>query len=179
MSPMRGDRIVLVVCIAGLAWTGACGERDAQAPAHTEAQSEQPLDWFTALKDEPIEVRRRTDAPIVKMLRKGPDDSPTAQMGGTVTIEFIAHFVAADGTRTEFDSSAKRGGPLVVPLHDAAAVIGLLRGLEGLRAGDVARIEIPPEMGYGEAGRGPIPPNAALEFEVWVREITTPAPTTP
>ena len=32
-------------------------------------------------------------------------------------------------------------------------------------------IEIPSALGYGEAGRAPIPGNAALEFEVWVKQI--------
>ncbi len=165
-----------IIGMACLVCTLGCDKREqSAAPAPSapppSAGAQEPFYWFLSLKEEPLEVRRRTDAPVVKMLRKGPPDSPAAGMGDTVTIEFIARYVAADGTKTEFDSSARRGGPLAVPLQDGAAVIGLLRGLEGLRVGDVARIEIPADMGYGEGGRAPIPGNAGLEFEVWVTAI--------
>jgi FKBP-type peptidyl-prolyl cis-trans isomerase len=37
-------------------------------------------------------------------------------------------------------------------------------GVGKLRVGDQATLIIPPQLGYGEAGRGPIPPNATLIF---------------
>jgi FKBP-type peptidyl-prolyl cis-trans isomerase FkpA len=68
----------------------------------------------------------------------------------------------ADGT--VFDSSIKRGQPLVFPLN------GVIRcwqeGLLLMSVGSKARLVCPPNIAYGSRGAGPIPPNSTLTFEV-------------
>jgi peptidylprolyl isomerase len=165
------------ILLALLAGAGACSEREASAP--TPAPQTPPpqtpapeFDWRSVLAGDPIESRDLGDGLLVHILSVGEAAAPVARAGDTAEIEFRASHFTADAAPVEFDSSAKRGGPLRVPLTDGSAVPGLLRGLEGLRVGDVARIEIPANLGYGAAGRGPIPGNAALVFEVWVRDVT-------
>ena len=46
------------------------------------------------------------------------------------------------------------------------------RGIGSMRVGDQARLTIPPELAYGQAGYpGVIPPQATLIFEVELLEI--------
>jgi len=164
-------RTIALVCALGLG-CAACGDRDAPEPAQSARSHENPnVDWRAAFAGEPSDTQPMADGLVVRIYKTGARHVPQAKKGDTVTIEFIARYVTKDGTKTEFDSSAKRGGPLVVPLTEQSAVVGLLRGLEGLGPEAIARIEIPSTLGYGTNGRGTIPGDAGLEFDVWVREI--------
>ena len=166
--------------IAGLAMAvGAigCGDRGESQSTSTNAASTETtpsasdFDWQSALTGDPIEIRDKGDGLIVSMYHPGDAAAPLAGVGDTVEIEFIARWIGADGAATEFDSSEARGAPLRVPLTEGSAVVGLLQGLEGLRAGDVAQIAFPASLGYGKVGRGSIPGDAGLEFVVWVRDV--------
>jgi FKBP-type peptidyl-prolyl cis-trans isomerase len=68
----------------------------------------------------------------------------------------------ADGT--QFDSNQVAGFPFTV---GAGQVIpGWDLGTPGLQSGGTRQLIIPPELGYGADGSGPIPPNAVLVFNV-------------
>jgi FKBP-type peptidyl-prolyl cis-trans isomerase FkpA len=48
---------------------------------------------------------------------------------------------------------------------------GFEQGVRGMRVGGKRRIYIPPSLGYGSQGSGPIPPNASIVFEVELTSI--------
>jgi peptidylprolyl isomerase len=50
--------------------------------------------------------------------------------------------------------------------YPTGAIAGFSIGVEGMAEGGVRRIIIPPELGYGEQGSGPIPGGAVLIFRV-------------
>jgi FKBP-type peptidyl-prolyl cis-trans isomerase FkpA len=72
---------------------------------------------------------------------------------------------AADNKGTQFDSSAGRGAFEFV-LGAGSVIPGWDRGVVGMKAGGERRLVIPPALAYGSSGNGPIPPNAALVFDV-------------
>lgn len=83
----------------------------------------------------------------------GPDDSVVAHYRGTLV----------DGT--EFDSSYKRGSPATFAL--TGVIDGWTEILQIMKVGSKWEIVIPPELAYGEFGRGPtIGPQATLIFEI-------------
>jgi FKBP-type peptidyl-prolyl cis-trans isomerase FkpA len=43
---------------------------------------------------------------------------------------------------------------------------GFDTGVTGMKVGGVRRIIVPPSLAYGASGNGPIPPNAALVFDI-------------
>lgn len=63
-----------------------------------------------------------------------------------------------------FDSSYNRGEPAVFQLDQV--VPGWTEALQMMPTGSTYELFLPPSLGYGEAGAGPIPPNAVLHFKV-------------
>ena len=95
----------------------------------------------------------------------GEGGSPTAE--DTVTVHYKGTLI--DGT--EFDSSYKRGEPISFPLN--GVISGWTEGLQLMKIGGKTTFYIPQELAYGSRPNpnGPIPPYAALIFEVELIDI--------
>jgi peptidylprolyl isomerase len=109
------------------------------------------------------------------ILEQGSGESP--QPGDIVEVHYTG--TLADGT--VFDSSYERGQPIRFPLGLGQVIPGWDEGIGLLQVGDKARLIIPPELAYGEAGAGGgvIPPNATLTFEVELVDILPGPPEAP
>ncbi|OGO50914.1 MAG: hypothetical protein A2148_02115 [Chloroflexi bacterium RBG_16_68_14] len=94
-------------------------------------------------------------------------DGATAEAGRTISVHYTGWL--EDGTK--FDSSLDRGQPFEFVLGVGDVIEGWDRGVEGMKVGGKRRLVIPPELAYGEAGRGSIPPNATLTFEVELLDV--------
>lgn len=70
---------------------------------------------------------------------------------------------------TVFDDSSKHDGPAEIPLSQV--VPGWQEGIAMMPVGSKYKFWIPAELGYGESGAGPIPPNSTLVFEVELLDI--------
>lgn len=99
----------------------------------------------------------------IEILAEGTGAAPDA--GDQVSVHYTGTLI--DGT--EFDSSRGRGQPAVFPLN--GVISGFSEGLRQLKEGGRAKLYIPPAIGYGERGGGPIPPNATLIFDVELLDV--------
>lgn len=74
-----------------------------------------------------------------------------------------------DGTK--FDSSVDRDDPFEFTVGVGAVIRGWEEGVLGMRVGGKRQLVIPPDLGYGPSGSGPIPPNATLIFEIELLKV--------
>ena len=97
----------------------------------------------------------------LQFTRRGANQSlPTPTMNASVLVHYQGTFV--DGGQ-EFDSSFG-SDPVEFPLQ--AVVQGFSEAITHMRPGDEVIATFPGSLGYGPAGRGSIPPNAALRFRI-------------
>jgi peptidylprolyl isomerase len=86
---------------------------------------------------------------------------PLATGTSAVNVQYVgANY--ADGK--VFDSSWQRGQPTAFPLSQV--VPGFAQGITGMHVGGRREIVIPPALGYGASGNGPVGPNETLVFVV-------------
>jgi FKBP-type peptidyl-prolyl cis-trans isomerase len=102
---------------------------------------------------------------LVEITKDG--DGPVARIGDEVTLAYEMRVKDAEqpiaSTRGwDVPCRMRLGGPGVLP--------GLSRGVEGLKVGTLAKLELPPALAYGKDGcpGSSVPADATLVFEVEV-----------
>jgi FKBP-type peptidyl-prolyl cis-trans isomerase FklB len=93
-----------------------------------------------------------------RILKEGSGRSPKA--GDMVSVNYRGTFI--DGK--EFDSSYKKGK--AAELQVDGVIPGWTEALKMMKEGSKWQLFVPSELGYGQRGQGPIPPNSALIFEI-------------
>jgi FKBP-type peptidyl-prolyl cis-trans isomerase len=93
-------------------------------------------------------------------VKQGEGDA--AKAGDSVTVHYTGWLVNGE----KFDSSVDRGQPFEFPLGGGRVIKGWDLGVAGMKVGGVRKLIIPPNLGYGSRGTGPIPPDSTLIFEV-------------
>jgi FKBP-type peptidyl-prolyl cis-trans isomerase FkpA len=97
---------------------------------------------------------------VFRSLKDGTGASPAAT--DVVKVHYRGTF--PDGR--EFDSSFKRNAPAEFPLN--RVIPCWTEGVQKMKVGGKAKLTCPAAIAYGARGTpgGPIPPNAALVFEI-------------
>ena len=99
-----------------------------------------------------------------------------ALVGKVLAVDYAGYLYNAsrpENKGTLFDTSLNTD-VISFPLGAGAVIRGWDDGLVGMRIGGLRRLTIPPDLGYGSTGRGPIPPNATLVFDVWLLGVFEP-----
>jgi len=100
---------------------------------------------------------------VVEHLVQGTGAQPAA----TDVVKVNYRGTLANGT--EFDASAKHGGPATFPLN--RVIPCWTQGVQTMKVGGKAKLTCPAATAYGSRGVGTIPPNSDLTFEVELLDI--------
>jgi FKBP-type peptidyl-prolyl cis-trans isomerase len=164
----------------------ACGQPNASdTPGASAVQSPAPSPTPAAVSPAPIATAAAITTPCTKGQTKTLVDGlqikdskcgkgPEATRGSSIKVKYVGKLA----TGKVFDSSAKHGGkPFPVTIGVGAVIPGWDEGVPGMRVGGIRRLIIPPSLGYGSTGAGPIPPNSTLEFTITLVGVSpTPSP---
>ncbi len=145
-------------------------EVDQEASAIEDVESAD-FDVYAGLGEAGFET---TDSGLqYAILEEGDGEQPDD--GQVVAVHYTGWL--EDGT--SFDSSVDRGQPISFALGRRMVIPGWDEGIALLKVGDKARLVIPSDLAYGEAGRPGIPPNSTLVFDVELVSVSEGAPEAP
>jgi FKBP-type peptidyl-prolyl cis-trans isomerase len=148
-------RAVLVAALLSLA---AC-QKEPEPPSTAEARA-----FLAENRGKPGVVTTKSGLQY-KVVRAGPKDRPTAREGDEVKVHYEGRLPGGP----VFESTYEQGAPAVFTV--GRLVEGWNEALQLMRPGDEFILWVPPELGYGEEGAGPIPPNSVLEFRMEMVDV--------
>jgi FKBP-type peptidyl-prolyl cis-trans isomerase len=131
----------------------------AAAPAAFAQVAAAPAAVFLANNAKAPGVKTLPDGLQYKVIASGPA-GPSPKPGDAIKV----HYEGALTNGTVFDSSFARNKPALMPLEEL--VPAWMEAIPLMHVGDEWMLYVPPEMGYGADGAGPIPPGSVLVFRI-------------
>ena len=148
-------KLLAIIAVSALLLTG-CGDKKVSAAADN-------LPTVTTNQGEAPTIGAPTGNPPTTLVTKdiivgtGAEALPTSTM--------TVHYTLMTWSNSKLiESSWTSGSPATFPL--ANVIVGWQQGIPGMKVGGRRLLVIPPDLGYGAQGGGPIGPNETLIFVV-------------
>lgn len=151
VTAVRQEFDALVTLLSGQAPAGAAPQVDM-----TKLSDEANAAFLTSYADQDG-VTKRPSGLMYRVLKEGPAGGKSPTEKSAITIKYDGAFI--DGTI--FDQAAT---PVTYPLDQL--IPGWIEVLPLMKEGDAWEVVVPYTLGYGEQGRGAIPPKQTLVFKI-------------
>jgi FKBP-type peptidyl-prolyl cis-trans isomerase FklB len=151
--------IAPLILVAALGLAAPALAQTAPPAAAPAAPALEPAAAFLAKNATAAGVKTLPSGLQYKVITAGPA-GPSPKLGDAIKV----HYEGALTNGAVFDSSFERNKPMLMPLQDL--VPAWMEALPLMHVGDEWMLYVPPAMGYGSEGAGPIPPNAVLVFRI-------------
>ena len=154
---------ISVICVfAGglLVFAAGCGSNGNKQASNSSTSPTGELGPF----DEDAGEFTTTESGLkYRITREGEGEKPKP------TDAVVVHYrgMLADGN--EFDSTYRRRQPAGFSL--GRVIPGWTEGLQLIKVGGMIELIVPPDLGYGDDGSGPIAPNSTLFFTIELIKI--------
>lgn len=152
------------VRVAAAALLLGCGGAPAGPPAPAGPSDPESVTFAPELKVDLTAMQRLPSGMYVEDLKEGTGIA--ARRSSLVSVRYVGYL--PDGKI--FDTTGA-GEPLVFRLGGTEVIRGWNQGIPGMKPGGLRRLVIPPGLAYGRRGRGAVPPNATLVFDVQLLEV--------
>ena len=164
------------------AGVAACGDDDDAAsetaatatPTPTETASAAGIEALVQGTSKKTDAKPEVPAPegdppselVIRDIVKGK--GPKAKQGDTLTMQYVG---VSWSNGQQFDASWDAGQPFPFQLGAGMVIPGWDQGMVGMQKAGRRLLVIPPDLGYGPQGSGPIGPNETLVFVVDLVQI--------
>lgn len=155
---MKFRNLVLIILPLLLVF-GSCS-KDNIDPQKQAQKDEATIVQFLA--DKNITAQRHASGIYYQITNPGTG-SITYSSNTTVSARYTGRLLSG----AEFDKSAQ---PIAFQL--GGVIAGWQIGVPLIQKGGKIRLFIPSGLGYGAGGQGPIPPNAVLDFDIELVDVT-------
>lgn len=147
------------------------GTRDSDIE-HEEDLDEEPGEVIESAPPLKVgEERELGNSGIKKKLLKRGLGWETPEFNDEVTVHYVGTLL--DGTK--FDSTRDKDSSVTMKLGQGEVVAGLDHGIITMKKGECALFTLPPELGFGVAGRDAVPTNSFVRYEVelvsWIKVV--------
>jgi len=157
--------VLLMSAIALTACTTDGGSKTGKAPVTTSSASASGINF-------PVVEGAAGAAPTIVAPKDAPPSSleikdlvtgngATVEPTSTVTVHYL---LMGWKSGQIIDSSWSRGTPATFGLNQV--IPGWQKGMPGMKVGGRRELLVPPALGYGEMGSGPVGPNETLIFVI-------------
>jgi len=108
----------------------------------------------------------------LKIIDSKEGQGEAVKTGNTISVHYTGWLYENGKRGNKFDSSLDRKMPFEFTVG-SGVIRGWSEGVVGMKPGGKRELIIPSDLAYGAAGagRGVIPPNATLNFEIELLEI--------
>ncbi len=157
----------------------------AEEEAQIAAMKKMKEDFAAEISTQKNSVEALPSGLKILVLNAGTGDKP--KVGQKVLVNYAGYL--EDGSMFDsnkedvarnynvYDEERKAGGgyePYPMDFSpDARLIPGFKEGLMAMKVGDKVRLFVPPHLGYGQQGSGPIPPNANMVFDLEIVDIAS------
>jgi FKBP-type peptidyl-prolyl cis-trans isomerase len=157
---LRSRSIPLIAVLLG--WNAGCAVAVGGAAPDDEFLSTTTFDAQAEVH--PAELTRHPRGFYYRDVALGPGDE--ARGGRTVGVSYVVRL--ADGREVD---RAEPDAPMKFRVGDLTVIPALDAGVRGMRVGGTRQLVVPPRLGYGARGRGPVPPHAVLVMMLTLERV--------